>query len=171
MKTKNGGHLIPVQDVDRAICTVRGVNVVLDEDLANLYGVETRVLVQAVKRNIERFPTDFMFQLSEPDFAALRSQSVTSNGRSGRGGRRYPPYAFTEHGAVMVASVLNSGRAVEVSVFVVRAFVRMQKMLAGRRELTMRLAELEQRIASHDVKILALFDAMRSLMKTPGRKP
>jgi len=138
---------------------------VLDEDLARLYGVETRRLNEQVRRNQARFPEDFLFRLTDAESASLPPRHA---GAKGRGGRRYPPYAFTEHGALMVASVLNSERAVEVGVFVVRAFVRMRKMLAGRRELAQKLGELERRIAKHDASIAALFDAVRQLMRLPG---
>jgi len=159
--------VVPVGEIDGAIRTVRGESVVLDEDLARLYGVQTRVLVQAVKRNRERFPEDFLFRLTASEFADLRSETAD---KPARGGRRHAPYAFTEHGAVMVASVLNSRRAVEVSVFVVRAFVRMQRAMAGNRALTAKLAELEKRVATQDVRILALFDAMRNIVRARSRQ-
>jgi hypothetical protein len=115
------GYLIPVEHLDRAIVVVRGRRVILSHDLAAAYGVTTKRLNEQVKRNARRFPADFAFELTDEEWMALRSQSATSNARPGRGGRRYRPYAFTEHGAVMAASVLNTDRAVEVSVFVVRA--------------------------------------------------
>jgi phage regulator Rha-like protein len=133
--------MVPVERIESRILPVRGHKVMLDSDLAELYGVETKVLVQAVKRNVERFPPDFMVRLSKQEFTILRSQSVTS---SQWGGRRYPPYAFTEHGAVMLASVLNSPVAVQASVEVVRAFIRLRELLATQRQLARKLAELEQ---------------------------
>lgn len=112
----NRDQPIPAPDIGRLICSIRDQRVILDRDLARIYGVETRALVQALKRNADRFPEDFLFQLSRAEVAALRSQSVISN--PGRGGRRYPPYAFTEHGALMAANILNSPRAVAMSVYV-----------------------------------------------------
>lgn len=164
-RNQKDGYLVPLREVQGAIKFIRGQHVVLDEDLARLYGVETRVLVQAVKRNSDRFPDDFMFQLSPDEFRSLRAQADSP----GRGGRRHPPHAFTEHGALMVAGVLNSPQAVEASVFVVRAFVRMRRLLATRRELAQKLGELEQRIVRHDASIAALFDAVRKLMQLPAK--
>lgn len=153
-------------EIDRMIITLRGQKVMIDADLARLYGVETRVLNQAVRRNRERFPDDFIFQLTEAEkaevithcdhLASLKFSPVL-------------PYAFTEHGAVMAAAVLNSARAVEVSVFVVRAFVRMRKLLSGHRELAAKLAELERRVTRQDARIAALFDAVRQMMRLPPR--
>ncbi len=140
----------------------------LDSDLAELYGVETRVLVQATKRNIERFPADFMFRLTVAEHDSLRSQVVTS--KKGRGGRRYPPYAFTEHGAVMLASVLNSQRAIEASIFVVRAFVKMRGILSVHKEFARKLLELERRVAGHDEDIKTLIKAIKQLIH-PSVKP
>ncbi len=158
-----------IEHIAQAILFLRGQKVLLDADLAALYGVPTRALVQAVKRNPERFPADFMFQMTSAEFAAWRSQSVTS--KRGRGGRRYLPYAFTEHGALMAASVLHSPRAVEVSVFVVRAFVQLREMLTGHRELAARLDELEvrleQKLARHDRSISQLIDTLRQLTSPP----
>ncbi|MBN2536911.1 ORF6N domain-containing protein [candidate division WOR-3 bacterium] len=164
-RKRKDGYLVPLREVQGAIKFIRGQHVVLDEDLAKLYGVETRVLVQAVKRNADRFPDDFMFQLDADEFRSLRAQADSA----GRGGRRHPPHAFTEHGALMVAGVLNSPQAVEASVFVVRAFVRMRRLLATRRELAQKLGELEQRIVRHDASIAALFDAVRKLMQLPDK--
>jgi hypothetical protein len=154
-----------LREVQSAIRHIRGHHVVLDSDLARLYGVETRVLVQAVKRNSERFPDDFMFRLSDDEFRSLKDES----GPKGRGGRRTAPLAFTEHGALMVAGVLNSKQAVEVSVFVVRAFVRMRRLLATRRELGLKLSQLERRVTRQDASIAALFDAVRRLMQLPEK--
>src|SRR6516225_5669510 len=125
------------------IPTLRGHKVILDKNLAELYGVPTWRLNEQVKRNRRRFPDDFMFQLEIDEVEALRSQNAIS--KSGRGGRRYSPYAFTEHGAIMAASVLNSPCAVEVSVFVVRAFVKLRQMLASNEKLAAKIDELEQR--------------------------
>ncbi|RIL00913.1 MAG: DNA-binding protein [Proteobacteria bacterium] len=130
----------------------------LDQDLAALYGVETRVLVQAVKRNVARFPEDFLFQLSPDEFARLRSQIVISNGR---GGRRTRPYAFTEQGVAMLSSVLKSPRAIQVNIEIMRAFVRLRHVLAGHKELARKLAELEQR---YDGQFRVVFEAIQQLM-------
>lgn len=134
----------------------------LDSDLAQLYQVPVKQLNQAVGRNRERFPPDFMFQLNGEEWAALRSQSVTSKGR--RGGQRYPPYAFTEHGAAMAATVLNSERAVAMSVLVLRAFVRLRKVLDTHEEFARKLAELEQK---YDQQFQVVFQAIRELLTAP----
>src|SRR5579863_5241152 len=123
---------VPMEQLDRLIHEVRGQKIMLDADLAEVYGVTTKALNQAVKRNADRFPADFAFLLTRQEVASLRSQIVTSKSR---GGRRYLPYAFTEHGAIMAANVLNSPRAVQMSVFVVRAFVKMRALLSDSREL------------------------------------
>jgi len=159
--------ILSVERVESRILLVRGRKVMLDSDLAELYGVGTKRLNEQVKRNRSRFPSDFMFQLSFEETKSLRSHFATSGG--GPGGRRYRPYAFTEHGAVMVASVLNTARAIEVSVYVVRAFVNLRKMLGTRREMARKLVELENRIESHDEDIAALFAAIKELMELPER--
>lgn len=165
--------LAPPADIARAILLLRGHKVLLDEDLAALYGVETKVLVQAVKRNAARFPDDFMFQLTAPEWAALRSQIVTSK-TPGRGGRRYPPYAFTEQGVAMLSTVLGSERAIAVNIEIMRAFVRMREMLASNQELAKRIDQLEARIgkklATHDEAIAAILSAIRQLMNPPAPK-
>lgn len=151
----------------------------LDSDLAELYGVQTKVLVQAVKRNITRFPYDFMFQLTADEFAALRSQTVTTN--PGRGGRRTAPYAFTEQGVAMLSSVLSSPRAIGVNVEIMRTFVRVRELSATHSELANRLSELEERTEAismqHDTfsrntrnQLKQVFDALRELM-TPTEAP
>ena len=137
----------------------------MDRDLAVLYGVETRTLNQAVRRNPDRFPADFLFQLTEAERDSLRSQIVISN--VGRGGRRYLPNAFTEHGAFMAAGLLNSPRAVEVSVFVVRAFVKLRQLVLAHKELAGKLDQLERKVGSHDEAIKQLVAAIRQLMATP----
>jgi len=163
--------IVPVGRIEQRIFLIRGQKVMLDADLAELYGVETRVLNQAVKRNPGRFPKDFLFQLTAAEAVVLRSQAVMS--KPGRGGRRHRPYAFTEHGALMAASVLNSQRAVKASIYVVRAFVKLREMLATHRVLASRLAELERKLDTHDRQILTLIDAIRELMAPPEpkRKP
>lgn len=139
----------------------------LDRDLAALYGVEVRALNQAVKRNEQRFPSDFVFQLTAEENEVLKSQTVMSKG--GRGGRRSAPYAFTEHGAIMAASVLNSPRAVQMSIFVVRAFLRLREMLAKNKALAAKLAELEQRLETSDKKIDEIIRAIRVLTMPPEK--
>lgn len=160
---------VPVERIERAILVLRGHKVMLDSDLAALYGVETRVLLQAVKRNLERFPKDFMFQLTNQELAAWRSQIVMSN-PGARMGLRRPPFAFTEHGALMAATVLNSPRAVEMSLYVVRAFVRMREVLSTHRELARKLAALERRIDTQDETIAEILAAIRQLMAPPEPK-
>jgi len=149
--------IVPVEHVQSKILIIRGQKVILDADLAGLYGVQTRVLVQAVKRNIGRFPPDFMFQLDKEEFNRLKSQTVISNG--------------TEHGAIMAAGVLNSERAVQASIFVVRAFVRLKQMLGPYKELSAKLDRLEQKVQGHDKDIVAIVDAIRLLMPPPEEPP
>src|SRR6516165_10226764 len=149
--------------VESRILVVRQHKVILDSDLAELYGVPVKRLNEQVKRNLERFPSDFMFQLTVAEQDALRSQIATS--KPGRGGRRYVPYAFTEHGAIMAATVLNSERAVEMSVFVVRAFVRLREVLATNQQLAGKIDELERRLDTHDASIQELIEAIRELME------
>src|SRR6202167_275136 len=161
----------PTVAVESRILFVRHHRVILDADIAKLYGVPVKRLNEQVKRNQERFPSDFMFQLTEKEHAALRSQIATS--KKSRGGRRYTPYAFTEHGAIMAATVLNSERAVQMSVFVVRAFVRLRELLAANRQLAAKIYELETRLDSHDSAIWDLIKAIRQLMnvkRSPRRR-
>ncbi len=157
--------IVPVERIQDAILLIRGEKVMLDADLGALYGVETRVLIQAVKRNRERFPRDFMFQLSGQEFRALRSQTVTS---SSWGGRRYRPYAFTEQGVAMLSSVVNSPLAILVNVEIMRAFVRLRRVLASHGDLRRRLAQLERK---YDAQFKAVFDAIRELMAPPVPEP
>jgi len=157
--------LVPIERIAQYILMLRGQRVILDADLAKLYGVSTKRLNEQVRRNTDRFPADFMFQLSDEEARNLKSHFATSS--SGHGGRRKLPLAFTEHGALMAASVLNSPRAVEVSVYVVRAFVRMREMLAAHEELSEKLAELESRVDGHDENISALMEAIRQLLAPP----
>ncbi len=156
--------LVPVEQIERSILLIRGEKVILDADLAVLYGVATKVLVQAVKRHQGRFPTDFMFQLSRVEFDHLRSQSVTSNQW---GGRRYPPYGFTEQGVAMLSSVLNSPRAIQVNIEIMRAFIRLRRMMASHAELARKLENLEKK---YDVQFKVVFDAIRKLMAPPESK-
>ena len=152
--------------VESRILIVRRQRVILDSDLAALYGVTVKRLNQQVNRNQERFPADFMFQLTSTEDKALRLQIATS--KKGRGGRRYLPYAFTEHGAIMAATVLNSARAVEMSVFVVRAFVRMREMVAKNRQLAAKINELDRRLETHDTAIQEIIEAIKELMVPEG---
>lgn len=152
------------------IRTVRRHRVVLSTEVAQLYGVEPRALVQAVKRNKDRFPPDFMFQLTAREWAALKSQFVISK-RTGRGGARTPPYAFTEQGVAMLSSVLNSHRAVKVNIEIMRAFVRLRRMIASNERLSRRLDELERTMLDHDDKFAAVFEAIRQLMAEDDAPP
>ena len=149
-----------VEQIESRIFLIRGQKVMLDADLAELYGVPTKALNQAIKRNAERFPDDFMFQLTVEEAANLRSQIVTSSW----GGRRYLPYAFTEHGALMLGNVLKSERAVEVSLHIVRAFVHLREMIAGHKELAQKLNQLERKVGAHDKAIAEIINAIRQLM-------
>jgi hypothetical protein len=153
--------------VESRILLLRQHKVILDMDLAELYGVSAGRLNEQVKRNRERFPADFMFQLTAKEDRILRSQNAISRKH---GGRRYLPYAFTEHGAIMAATVLNSERAVEMSVFVVRAFVRLREMLATNRQLAPKIDELERRLETHDTAIQEIIDAIKELM-SPEETP
>jgi len=148
--------------IDRTIRRVRGHNVMLDADLAALYGVETRELVQAVTRNADRFPADFMFQLTLQEANVLRSQIVIS--KTGRGGRRTRPYAFTEQGVAMLSSVLRSRRAVRVNIEIMRAFVRLRRALESHTDLARKLDALEEK---YDAQFSVVFEAIRELMAPP----
>ena len=171
------GSVLP--RIEGRILLLRGQRVIMDADLAALYGVETKRFNEAVKRNLSKFPDDFMFTLSADEFGALRSQFATSNDMApGRGGRRYAPLVFTEHGALMAATILNSPRAVEVSVYVMRAFVRLRELAATHVDLAKRLDELEQKTEalamSHDTfsrnaraQLKRVFEALRELMTPP----
>lgn len=154
---------MPHERVTEHIVVIRSEKVLLDHDLAALYGVETKVLVQAVKRNGVRFPGDFMFQLDGAEWDALRSQSVTSN--IGRGGRRYPPYAFTEQGVAMLSSVLSSPEAVAVNIAIMRAFVKLRKALATNEQLARQFEELVRKVNTHDQALSGLIHSLRSLMQ------
>ena len=161
-------NVIIVESVEQKIFMIRGQKVMLSTDLAKLYDVEPKVLIQAVKRNAERFPRDFMFLLSYQEVAILKSQFVTS--RWG-GRRRANPYAFTEQGIAMLSSVLNSKRAVQVNIAIMRAFVKLREILSTHKELTHKLNELESKVEKHDLEIHAVFEAIRELMKPLPEKP
>jgi phage regulator Rha-like protein len=158
----------PLFPVESRILFLRRNRVILDKDLAELYHVSVKQLNQQTKRNSRRFPSDFMFRISASEERALRSQIVTS--KKGRGGRRYLPFAFTEHGAIMAATVLNSERAVQMSVFVVRAFVRLREMLATDSRLAAKINELENRLDDNDVTLAELIQAIRELMAPHRRR-
>jgi hypothetical protein len=157
--------LVPTETIEKRIFLLRGQKVLLSIHLAELYQVEPRMLIQAVKRNIERFPKDFMFQLTKEEFNDLKSQIVIS---SWGGLRRAAPYAFTEQGVAMLSSVLNSSRAIQVNIEIMRAFVRLRKMLASHAELARKLEELEKK---YDSQFRVVFDAIRQLMAAPERPP
>ena len=155
--------IVPAEAVDLRILTVRGHRVMLDADLAELYSIEIRALNQGVRRNIERFPDDFMFTLSDEEWRAIRDSLGQTRGW---GGRRNPPYAFTEQGVAMLSSVLRSDRAVTVNIEIMRAFVRLRRLLQSHADLALRVDELE---AKYDSQFGAVFDAIRQLMTPPGR--
>jgi len=171
-QTKHAGP-VPAEQIGRSILVVRAQRVILDSELARIYGVETRILNQAVKRNAERFPNDFRFQLTTAETAASRSQSVSL--KRGRGQNiKFLPYAFTEHGAIMAATILNSPRAVGMSIYVVRAFVQLRELISSNKDLARRLDQLEARIekklVTHDDAIAAMLSAIRQLMNPPSPK-
>jgi hypothetical protein len=166
MARKNALLASSVPRIENRIFLVRGQKVLLDDDLAMLYSVKVNALNQAVKRNKKRFPPDFVFRLTAKENRNLKSQFVTA---SSHGGRRTLPYAFTEYGAIMAASILNSPRAVEMSIFVVRAFVRLRDALTSHKALAAKFAQLEQRLETHDKTIGEIIDAIRALMTPPER--
>jgi hypothetical protein len=161
---------LSIDRIGQSIVVLRGHRVILDRELALIYGVSTGRLNEAVKRNVERFPSDFMFQLSAQEIENLRSQFATSSW----GGRRYRPFAFTEHGAIQAANVLNSPRAVAMGIYVVRAFVQLRELLNSNKELARQFAQLESRLnnklADHDQAIAAILSAIRELMNPPAPK-
>ena len=162
-------QIVPIERITRKILLLRGHKVMLSSDLAELYGVEVRTLVQAVKRNLDRFPADFMFQLTAEEHRVLRSQSVILKPGSGRHSK-FPPYAFTEQGVAMLSSVLHSPRAIQANVAIMRAFVNLREMLSSHHDLARRLDELER---NYDSKFRVVFDAIRQLMterQSPRRR-
>jgi hypothetical protein len=169
VESKHTG-VVPVEHITQSILVLRGQKVLLDAELAALYGVTTRRLNEQVRRNRSRFPVDFLFELTTEEFANLKSHFATSSW----GGRRKLPFAFTEHGAIQVATILNSPRAVEMSVYVVRAFVKLRELLSSNRELARRFAQLETRLdkklTEHDQQIAAILSAIRQLMHPPAPK-
>jgi ORF6N domain len=167
----NSSAPLSIREVAQRIRLIRGQRVILDADLAAFYGETTKRFNQQVNRNLARFPAGFMFQLNEEEFASLRLQIATSNAdgnpKGGRGGRRYAPMAFTEHGAIMASMVLNSPRATELSIYVVQAFVELRSVLATNRELSNKLHLLERKVTKHDQAISELIDSMRQLLAAP----
>jgi len=169
--------IVPSDTLDRLIHEIRGQKVMLDSDLAEIYGVTTKALNQAVRRKRKKFPSDFMFQLTAKEFEGMRSQNVTASDRSqfatgSKRNVRYLPYAFTEHGAIMAANVLNSPRAVQMSVFVVRAFLKMRAALSDNRELARKLAALEQelkeRLNVHEAAIVTILQCVMDIIDPPA---
>jgi len=170
---QNGGFVVLYSEevnfmhivISQKIFRIRGCSVMLDKDLAKLYRVPTKRLNEGVKRNIGRFPRDFMFQLTAKEVGSLRSQFATSK----KGGRRYRPYVFTEQGVAMLSSVLNSERAIQVNIAVMRVFVKLRRVLSTHKELKHKLCQLEKKIEKHDSEIQAIFEAIRQLMAVPER--
>jgi len=160
---------VPVELIERRIYLIRGNKVMLDSDLADLYQVATKNLNKAVKRNHDRFPEDFMFQLTKEEAESLRFQSGTS--KEGRGGRRYLPHAFTEHGVAMLSSVLNSKRAVQMNIFIIRAFVKLREMLASSKELAHRLEAVERTLKRQGQAIAVVYDEVKKLQAPPPEPP
>jgi len=176
----NADNEYRIRAVETVILTVRAQKVILDADLARVYGVPTKALNQAVKRNAEKFPEDFAFHLTAQEVTALKSQSVTSSARgmrsqivtaSDKRNVRFLPYAFTEHGAIMAATVLNSPDAVRMSVFVVRAFVKMREYLMNRAELEKRLSDIEKTLLAHDTALRDVYQKIRPLLLAPPDPP
>lgn len=157
---------VSVQIIERKIYLIRGHKVMIDTDLAKLYGVPTRELNQRVQRNRKRFPDDFMFQLTKEEAEVLRSQFVIS--KSGRGGRRYQPYAFTEPGVAMLSSILNSEHAIEVNITIMRAFIRLRQLLDSNEELNQKFAAVIRKLSTHDKYFRVVFDELKKLAEEPS---
>jgi phage regulator Rha-like protein len=162
-------NIVPIERISQQIYLIRREKVMLDSDLAGLYQVETKALNRAVKRNLDRFPDDFMFQLTEQETESLRYQIGTSN--EGRGGRRYQPYAFTEHGVAMLSSVLNSKRAVQMNVVIIRAFLKLRELLASNKDLAARVETLEANQEQHASVINLLAEEIQNLKQFPPELP
>ncbi|HEX6780504.1 MAG TPA: ORF6N domain-containing protein [Solirubrobacterales bacterium] len=160
-----GLQVVAVPAIEKRIFVIRDRQVMLDEDLADLYGVETKRLVEQVKRNLGRFPEDFMFQLGKEEAAVLRSQIATSN--TGRGGRRYAPYVFTEQGVAMLSSVLRSKRAIAVNIEIMRAFVELRRVASSYAAIEKRLEQIERGMGEHDEQLAQIFGALRQLIAPP----
>jgi hypothetical protein len=170
-KKKGSGEagIVPGESIESKILLIRGKKVLLDRDLAELYGVPTKRLNEQVKRNIDRFPEDFMFQLSKEEFENWLSQIAITN--SVKMGLRHQPYAFTEQGVAMLSSVLNSKRAIQVNIAIMRVFVKFKEMISTHKELMYKLAELERKVERHDGEICSIFEAIRQLMAPSPEKP
>lgn len=168
-KRKTSEISISSQEIENAIHVIRGQRVMLDSDLAKLYGVTTRRLNEQVQRNKDRFPEDFAFQLTQQEFTVLMSQIATSKG--GRGGRRKRPWVFTEHGVAMLSSVLRSPTAARVNIGIMRAFVRLRRLMATPGELVEQLARLTETVQLHDDQIQAITEVLRQLMQPPPKRP
>ena len=166
---KRDEQIITVEQIEQTIILLRGQKILLAPTLAQIYGVETKTLTRQVKRNIDRFPPDFVFVLSREEIAQLRTAEILTSTKKGRGGSRYAPYAFTEHGAIMIATVLSTPRAVAASVYVVRAFVKLRQILSSHRDLAKKLDDLERQVGTHDKAIVSIFQAMRKLMSPTAR--
>ena len=160
-------QLVPIEVIERQIYLIRGQKVMVDRDLAALYGVQTRALNQAVRRNLRRFPPDFMFQMNQGEFENWKSQIVIS--KKEKMGLRRKPLVFSEQGVAMLSSVLNSERAVQVNIIIVRAFVRLREWLSAHKDLAHKLDELERKYDKHEVEIQAVFSAIRKLIDTPPK--
>ena len=158
-------EIVAEERILKSIIVIRGIKVILDSDLAQLYDVETRRLNEQVRRNIDKFPKDFMFQLTKEEFLNLKSQIATSS--SGWGGRRKPPLVFTEHGALQAANVLNSQIASKMSVFIIRAFVRLRELALNNEKLAMKVEQLENRVSDHDEILLDLIEEIKKIIDTP----
>jgi len=163
---KKSDLMLPDEVVMNKIYLIRGQKVMLDRDLAELYGVETKVLNQAVRRNIDRFPEDFMFEITKEEFESLRSQFVTSN----RGGTRYAPMAFTEQGVAMLSSVLNSPVAIQVNIQIIRIFTKMREILLTNKDILLKLEKLEKEVTTNKQDIAIIFKALKQLLTTPKEK-
>ena len=157
--------LIPIEIIQNKIYLIRGLKVMLDRDLAVLYEVSTKRFNEQVKRNLKRFPDDFRFQLNDEEFNNLRSQNATSSW----GGRRYLPYAFTELGVAMLSSVLNSDRAIEVNIQIMRVFTKLRGMMVSHKDLARKIEDLERKLQDHDQKIIQIFNAIRQMMVVPDQ--
>jgi hypothetical protein len=165
--------IIPTERIESKIFLIRGQKVMLDVDLADLYGVQTRTLNQAVKRNIERFPEDFMFQLTWDETKCLRSQIVILKDNETKRGKhiKYPPYAFTEQGVAMLSSVLRSKRAIQVNIMIMRTFIRLKQMIATHKELAYKIEELERKYKKHDIEIESIFGVIKKMLEPPKSPP
>ncbi len=159
---------LPDQDIINRIFHIRGLKVMLDRDLAEMYGVETRVLKQAVRRNMSRFPEDFMFEMTPEELDHWRSHFVTSNAE--KMGLRYPPFCFTEQGVAMLSSVLNSDTAIQVNIQIIRVFARMKQLLLDNKDLQLKMEQLEKVVSKHDKEILAIFNAVKKLIEQPAKQ-